>query len=176
MKTICLQILTLFSLSLFFNCNAQSEDTIVVAFWNLENLFDTIDDTDKEDEDFLPDGMMEWTEDRLDKKSYNLARVIRIINNDRGPDLIGVCEVENQAVLDYMILRYLPDMNYKTAYLESPDNRGIDNGLIYKADKFKLLNVQADTVHLSDGYPTRLIFGANLLTKGNKKITVFVNH
>jgi predicted extracellular nuclease len=176
MKKICLQLISIFSLIIFSNCNAQSEDTIVVASWNLENLFDTIDDPGKNDEEFLPNSNMEWTEDKLDKKSYNLARVIGIMNNDSGPDLLGVCEVENQAVLDSMISRYLPDMNYKTAYLESPDNRGIDNGLIFKANKFKLLNVQADTVHLSDGYPTRLIFGANLLTGDSKQITVFVNH
>ena len=73
-----------------------------------------------------------------------------------GPDLLGVCEVENQAVLEEMVNTYLSDLDYKIAYLESPDNRGIDNGLIFKSDKFTLLNVQADTVHLSDGWPTRL--------------------
>jgi len=99
-----------------------------------------------------------------------------MMNNGKGPDILGVCEVENQAVLDSMLTKFLPYLHYKTAYLESPDNRGIDNGLIFKAEKFKLLNVQADTVYLSDGWPTRLIFGANLLSNENKKITVFVNH
>jgi len=79
-------------------------------------------------------------------------------------------------VLERMVNKFLSDLDYKIAYLESPDNRGIDNGLLYKADKFKLLNLQADTVHLSDGWPTRLIFGVNLLTKNDDKITVFVNH
>ncbi len=128
------------------------------------------------DEAFLPNGEMEWTEDRLDKKMYNLSRVIRMMNNGNGPDILGVCEVENQEVLEVMVLKYLSDLNYNIAYLESPDNRGIDNGLIFKSDKFKLLNVQADTVHLSDGWPTRLIFGVNLLTNEDEKITVFVNH
>lgn len=176
MKTICLQLISVLSLITFSNCNAQSEDTIVVSFWNLENLFDTIDDPNKKDEEWLPGGAKEWTEERLDKKFYNLARVIRSMNNNNGPDLLGVCEVENQAVLDSMVTRYLSDLGYKTAYLESPDNRGIDNGFIYRTDLFKLLNVQADTVHLSDGWPTRLIFGVNLLTKENEKITIFVNH
>jgi predicted extracellular nuclease len=176
MKFLLLQLIIFLSVSLFSRCTAQTEDTLVVAFWNLQNLFDTIDDPGKNDEEFLPNGDMEWTEDRLDKKMYNLARVIRLMNNGRGPDLLGVCELENQAVLDSMINKFLPDLHYKTAYLESPDNRGIDNGLIFNSKKFKLLNVQADTVHLSDGWPTRLIFGANLLTEENKKITVFVNH
>jgi predicted extracellular nuclease len=157
-------------------CKAQSEDTLYVAFWNLQNLFDVIDDPEKNDESFLPDGDMEWTADRLDKKMYNLARIIRCMNDENGPDLLGVCEVENKAVLDSLVNKFLSDLNYKTAYLESPDNRGIDNGLIYKATKFKILNVQADTVHLFDNWPTRLIFGTNLLTNKNEKITVFVNH
>jgi predicted extracellular nuclease len=163
-------------LILFNDCKGQSCDTIVVAFWNLQNLFDTIDDPQKDDQEFLPSSELEWTNERLDKKMYNLARVIRSMNNSKGPDILGVCEVENQAVLESMVKKFLPDLNYWTAYIESPDNRGIDNGLIYKADKFKLLNIQADTVHLSDGYPTRLILCVNLLTDENEKITIFVNH
>jgi hypothetical protein len=156
--------------------NAQEADTLYVAFWNLQNLFDTVDDPEKNDESFLPDGDMEFTPERLDKQMYNLSRVIRSMNNGKGPDLLGVCEVENQAVLENMVTKYLNDLNYKIAYLESPDNRGIDNGLLYKANKFKLLNLQAETVYLSDGWPTRLIFGVNLLTESDEKITVFVNH
>jgi len=156
--------------------NAQEKDTLYIAFWNLQNLFDTVDDPEKNDESFLPDGDMEFTAERLDKQMYNLSCVIRSMKNGKGPDLLGVCEVENQTVLERMVNKFLSDLDYKIAYLESPDNRGIDNGLLYKADKFKLLNLQADTVHLSDGWPTRLIFGVNLLTKNDDKITVFVNH
>lgn len=156
-------------------CQTQN-DTLYIGFWNLENLFDTIDDPAINDEDFLPSGEMEWTEDRLDKKMNNLARIIRMMNNGNGPDILGVCEVENQGLLEDLIDKYLSDFNYEVAYLESPDNRGIDNGLIFKSEKFKLLNLQADTVHLSDGWPTRLIFGVNLLTEENKKISVFINH
>lgn len=167
----------LLALILFsYKCYAQYEDTLVIAFWNLENLFDTIDDSAKNDEDFLPGGEMQWTDDRLNKKMYNLSKVIQSINDGNGPDILGVCEVENQAVLENMVNNFLSDLKYEVAYIESPDNRGIDNGLVYKKDKFKLLNVQADTVHLSDGFPTRLIFGANLLTQKNLAITVFVNH
>jgi len=118
-------------------CSAQ-QDTLYVAFWNLQNLFDVIDDPEKNDESFLPDGNMQWTEDRLDKKMYNLARVIRSMNNGKGPDILGVCEVENQQVLGSMVEKFLSDLNLSIAYLESPDNRGIDNGLIFKADKFSL--------------------------------------
>jgi len=172
-KTLILIIVLLIPTAV--TCQSQN-DTLFISFWNLQNLFDTIDDPLKDDEEFLPSGKIEWTLDRLEKKLYNHSRVIRLMNDGKGPDLLGVCEVENQAVLDSMINKFLPDLNYKTAYLESPDKRSIDNGLIFISEKFKLLNVQADTVHLSDGWPTRLIFGVNLLTNDNNKITVFVNH
>jgi endonuclease/exonuclease/phosphatase family metal-dependent hydrolase len=174
MKKILLTLLIILSV-ITANCQPKS-DTLCLASWNLENLFDTIDDSLINDESFLPTGDMEWTNDRLDKKEYNLSRIIRMMNNGNGPDIMGVCEVENQSVLEEMVEKYLSDLNYGIAYLESPDNRGIDNGLIFKSDKFTLLNLQADTVHLSDGWPTRLIFGVNLLAEENKKITVFVNH
>jgi len=174
MKKLFITIVILFVPALV-TCQSQT-DTVYIAFWNLENLFDISNNPEINDEDFLPEGEMQWTDDRLDKKMFNLSRIIRMMNNGKGPDILGVCEVENQAVLDSMLTKFLPDLHYKTAYLESPDNRGIDNGLIFKAEKFKLLNVQADTVYLSDGWPTRLIFGANLLSNENKKITVFVNH
>jgi hypothetical protein len=175
-QKILINSLILFFFVLTETSSPQSEDTLLIAFWNLQNLFDTIDDPLKEDEEFLPDGGMEWTEERLDKKIYNLARVIRMMNNEKGPDLLGFCEVENENVLRMMRDKYLSDLDYKIAYIESPDKRGIDNGLIYRRTAFRLLNVQADTVHLSDGYPTRLIFGANLLDKNNELVAVFVNH
>ena len=168
-------IFLFFTLPGFVACQTE-DDTLFVAFWNLQNLFDTIDDPTIDDEEFLPNSELEWTDDRLDKKMFNLARTIRKMNNDRGPDILGVCEVENETVLVEMVNRYLSDLSFGVAYIESPDKRGIDNGLIYKSDKFKLLNVQADTVYLDDGWPTRLIFGANLLTNENIKVTVFVNH
>ena len=165
-------IFTLLSFSVF----AQKNDTLFVAFWNLENFFDTVDDPNKNDEEFLPTGDKEWTKERLDIKENHHAKVIRSMNNGEGPDLLGVCEVEHQSVLDSMISKYLNDKNYKVAYLESPDNRGIDNGLIYDSNKFKVLSVIGDTVHLSDDWPTRLILNVNLLMNNDDTLIVYVNH
>lgn len=172
---------TKFSLVLFlvFFCSisfSQSSDSLFVAFWNVENLFDVEDDPVKDDTEFLPSGDKEWTYDRLQKKFFNLSRVIRAMNNEQGPDILGVCEVEHQHLLDTLIANYLPDMNYQSAYAESPDNRGIDNGLIFNSDKFSLIDVAADTVNLADGYPTRVILNVNLLTKEYDTLRVFVNH
>jgi len=154
----------------------QERDTITIASWNLENLFDTIDDANKNDEEFMPSSSKEWTVDRLNTKLYNLARVIRSMNKEKGPAILGVCEVEHKSLLDSMIVKFLHDKNYKIAYKESPDGRGIDNGLIYNADLFSLLSVKGDTIKLDDGYPTRLVLNVNLLTRDNDTLHIYVNH
>jgi hypothetical protein len=154
----------------------SSVDTLFIAFWNLENLFDTIDDTEKNDEQFLPASDKEWTNERLDIKLNHLARVIRSMNNSNGPDLIGVCEVEHQSLLESLIIKYLDDFNYKVAYVESPDKRGIDNGLIYNSDIFELLSVKGDTVHLKDNWPTRPIVNVKLIYRSIDTLSVYINH
>jgi len=157
-------------------CALQNKDTLYVAHWNLENLFDTIDDPKTEDAEFLPSGSKEWNDERLDKKLYNLSRVIRSMNDDNGPDILGVCEVEHQALLDTMTIKYLSDKYYKTAYLESPDGRGIDNGIIYNSNRFRLLDVKGLTVDMGAGYNTRLILEGVFLFETKDTLYFFVNH
>ncbi|MBK7630041.1 MAG: hypothetical protein IPJ23_04940 [Ignavibacteriales bacterium] len=157
-------------------CAQQNNDTLFVAHWNLENLFDAIDDPQTEDEEFLPTGSKEWTDERLDKKLYNLSRVIRSMNNDNGPDLLGVCEVEHQFLLDSMATKFLSDKYYKTTYLESPDGRGIDNGIIYNSKRLKLLDTKGLTVEMGEGYNTRLILEGIFLFEKTDTIYFFVNH
>jgi endonuclease/exonuclease/phosphatase family metal-dependent hydrolase len=169
-------ILFLFLLSVNNFVFPQHKDTIAIASWNLENLFDTVNDVNKNDEEFTPSSRKEWTVDRLNTKLYNLSRVIRSMNNYKGPDILGVCEVEHQSLLDSLIVKFFHDKNYKVAYKESPDGRGIDNGLIYNADLFSLLSVKGYTIKLDDGYPTRLVLNVNLLTRDNDTLHVYVNH
>lgn len=167
--------LMFFALSIFSFAQIKN-DTLFVAHWNLENLFDTIDDPKTEDEEFLPGGSKEWTQDRLDKKIYNLSRIIRSMNDYRGPDLLGVCEVEHQSVLDTMINNYFSDKNYKIAYLESPDGRGIDNGLIYNNNRLSLLALNGLTVDIGQDHNTRLILFATFLLDKKDTLNYFVNH
>ena len=155
---------------------AKTQDTLFIAFWNLENLFDTVDDPAKNDEEFLPNSNLEWTQQRFDKKIYNLARVIRSMNENRGPDILGVCEVENKNVLDSLTQKYLHDLNYDIVHVESPDNRGIDVALLYRDGMFNVEAITVDTVHLSDNWPTRPVLGVHLRNKFKQDFTVFVNH
>ena len=159
-----------------FNLYGQNQKYFTAANWNLENLFDTTDDPNKNDVEFTPESKKEWTQERLNEKLSNLSKVISSMNNGKGPDLLGVEEVEHEALLDSLIKKYIHQKNYKVAYDESPDERGIDVGLIYNADIFKLLSLKADTVKLPDKYPTRLILNVKLVTKNKDTIYVFVNH
>ncbi len=154
----------------------NSIDTVTVAFWNLENLFDTEDDPIKNDEEFLPNSKKEWTTDKYEKKLFNLSRVIRSMHNENGPDILGVCEVENKKVLLDLTKKYLPELNLEIAHLESPDNRGIDVALLYKKIKYKINFIKGDTVKLEDGYPTRLILLVSLTTTNKDTLNIFVNH
>ena len=154
----------------------DANDTLYIAAWNIENLFDSIDDPNKRDEDFLPDGKKEWSQEKIDKKIEHLAEVIASMNNGNGPSILGVTEVEHQHLLDTMLVRHFGHKNYKIAYTESPDKRGIDNGLIYDGEIFSLNYFDTLRVNLKSGYPTRYIFHVNLIHKNGTEINLFVNH
>lgn len=174
-KTFFISLFALFFFNSFAAAQNINDDTLFVAFWNLQNLFDTEDDPLTKDEEFLPSAEKEWTQERLDKKFYNLSRVIRLMNNGNGPDILGVCEVEHKALLDSMVNKFLHDLEYDVAYMESPDERGIDNGLIYKKNIFELVNVSADSVFLSAQDKTRLLLKV-VLKANDELLNIFVNH
>ena len=157
-------------------CAQQKSDTLFVAHWNVENLFDNIDDDKVIDEEFLSDGTKEWTDERIEKKLYSLSRIIRSMNDNAGPDLLGVCEVEHQYLLDSLVNNYLSDKFYKVSYLESPDGRGIDNGIIYNSKIFTLLYIKGYETKFSDGYDTRLVLLGSFLFEKKDTIHFFVNH
>ncbi|MFA8343643.1 MAG: endonuclease/exonuclease/phosphatase family protein [Rhodothermaceae bacterium] len=153
----------------------QVTKKLFVASWNVENLFDTFDDKDKRDDEFLPEGRKEWTEKRLETKYKNLAKVIRFMNDGNGPDILGVQEVEHKALLKKLFKKHISEKNYKIAYAESPDKRGIDNALIYDADLFSFIAQKELEVVLPDKYPTRLILWVKLKYE-DEILNVFVNH
>ncbi len=172
MKT---KILILLFTVLVFNYFGQ-EKQITIANWNLENLFDVEDDPNKDDQEFLPSSAKEWTQERLTQKFKNLSKVITAMNDGTGPDLIGVEEVEHQSLLDSLVQKYLEKNKYNIAYAESPDNRGIDVGLIYNDKIMDLIKTDTLSVELSDKYPTRLILCAKLLLFKKDTIAIYVNH
>lgn len=147
---------------------------LTFAFWNVENLFDLDDDPTVEgDEEFTAAGPKQWSQDRVDTKLDNLARVIKNMNNKNGPDVLGLSEVENRLVVEWLVDRLAPlGRDYKIVHQDSPSDRGIDCAMIYDANQFKL---DEATFHFVDADKTRDILEATL-TRDGRTITCFVNH
>ncbi len=146
---------------------------IRVAFWNLQNLFDTTPSEIGADFDFTPG--KGWTQAVFDQKLKNLAEVIKLMHGGRKPDLLGVSEIENKSLME-QLRTAIAGNNYEIAHVDSPDIRGIDVSLFYSRDVFKLAgNPVGHLIHLR--YPTRDIFEVPLQVKQNQaELTVFVNH
>jgi predicted extracellular nuclease len=145
-----------------------------IVFYNLENLFDTIDDPAIDDEEFLPEADRHWNTERYEKKLQDIAQVIAAINTEELPELIGVCEIENQTVLNDLVEEEpLAGGNYQIVHIDSPDKRGIDVGLLYRKGEFKVLDKEA--ILVDPGFETRDIL--HVFGKlGKDKVHVFVNH
>ena len=111
-----------------------------VAFYNFENLFDTINNPNN-DEEWLPNGAQNWTSKKYHKKLENLARVLSEIGsteNTNAPTLIGGCEIENRGVLEDLVKEpKLAVHDYGIVHFDSPDKRGIDVALLYQKKHFK---------------------------------------
>ena len=140
---ICRILLLIIAFLPILKANSQAKKYIVhtVAFYNFENLFDTIDGTNN-DEEWLPKGMQNWTGKKYKQKLTNLSRVLSIIGtNDQQksmPVLIGGCEIENRNVLEDLVKHpTLAPADYGVVHFDSPDKRGIDVGLLYQKKHFK---------------------------------------
>ncbi len=171
MKTKFLLVLVL-SVLTFQSCSSQTN--YYVAFWNLENLFDTIDDPkNMGDDEYLPNGQFNWDDEKLDKKFSNLSKIIRSMNDGEGPDILGVCEIENRSVLEQMTSKYLKDLELEIIHFESPDYRGIDVALLYKKERIEFLDARAINIPIA-GMTRDILY--TKLTIDEEIIHLFVNH
>lgn len=154
----------------------RPEQTIVLAFYNLENLFDTEDDPLTNDEDFTPSGKNRWTPERLERKLENIARALMAMNDGKGPDVVGVCEVENARVLSMLVNDHLPKGVYGIVHAESRDERGIDVAILYRKSAVRFADMTMHRVDLGAGErPTRDILQATFSRSGHS-FTMLVNH
>jgi len=134
---------------------------VAIGFWNIENLYDTINDPLKNDEEFLPDGKNKWNGEKYKTKIERLSDVISQLATESTPDgvaVLGLCEIENETVLnDLSKSDKLVSRNYKIAHIEGPDKRGVDVALLYNPKYFQLTSIKAFTVILATDstHPTR---------------------
>ncbi len=118
----------------------KQQQTFRVMFYNVENLFDTYDDPETNDDEFLPEGTMRWRLGRYYKHLRKTAQVINAIGQWGTPAICGLCEVENDTVLVHLLNRTsLKKQNYDYCITTGSDKRGINNALIYQRDKFRYM-------------------------------------
>lgn len=176
-----------------------------VAFYNFENLFDTIKDPVNYDEEYTP--VKGWTSKNYKKKLQNLSKVISELGTSdmqkNAPVLIGACEVENRGVLEDLIKQpKIADLGYNIIHFDSPDKRGIDVALLYQGKYFtptsytniplyiykdmlddkkgkKEEEVETDDIAQTEGVSKRVYTRDQLLVTGlldGEEINVIVNH
>ncbi len=158
---------------------AVNESYLKMMFYNVENLFDTENDSLTNDEEFLPRGMKFWTKKKYYTKLNHIATTIVSLGGWSPPAIVGLCEVENRKVLDDLCKRTgLKNLNYRIIHKESPDKRGIDVALLYQKSAFKPLSYKAleVTFPFSPGSTTRDILYVKGQTKNNDTLHLFINH
>lgn len=165
--------------------NAQDKKykVAIIGFYNLENLYDTINDPLVNDDEFTPDGQKNYTPkvylDKLDKLSDVLSQIGTDYTAD-GAAILGVAEVENEQVLkDLAQTSKLKKRNWQTVHYHSPDERGVDVAMFYNPKYFKPTYSESLNVPLKndDGSlrKTRDILYVKGLLDG-EVVHVFVNH
>jgi len=157
----------------------SERESFMFTFYNVENLFDTINNPLTNDEDFLPEGNYRWSSYRYYDKLQKIAKVIIAVGGWKAPDIVGLCELENRLVLDELLSKTpLKSFNYEIIHKESPDFRGIDVALLYRKKFFRplfydfyVINNPEDTA-----FKTREILYAKGLVNNKDTVHVFVNH
>jgi len=181
--TMFTRILAITGLCASLQCAAQPqkpEATTGVMFYNLENLFDTIDDPKTDDRIFLPDADRQWNTEKYKTKLSQIARVIS--EGAEGlPMIVGLCEVENASVLDDLIAEpALQNGHYKYVHFDSPDERGIDVALLYNDKLFNLKKSSAIKVHLEQNdtidFTRDILAVAGTIRGSDEVLQFFVNH
>jgi len=178
-KFINIAIVVLFAGYIVMACSNNKNKQFSLAFYNVENLFDTINDPQVRDEDHLPNSRIAWNTKRYNHKLENLAKVMSSIKTDGYPSTFGLSEVENRQVVEDLVNQpLLKKAGYKIIHKDSPDDRGIDVALLYRPNEFKpiktefiRLNFPGDSTH-----GTRDVLHVYGETSGGANIHIFVNH
>ena len=149
----------------------------------MENLFDTKDDPETLDESYMPDGKFQWSHQRYLTKLEHITKVIKGFGPEgggNGADIVGVCEVENRAVLrDLLSIPIMRDQNYEIIHVDSQDRRGIDVAFIYKSSCFYPINFQNHPLRIYNEDDFREYTRDQLVVQGlldGEELFFIINH
>ncbi|MDA9803858.1 endonuclease/exonuclease/phosphatase family protein [Flavobacteriaceae bacterium] len=182
---ISLLIVLIFTITTVFSQEKKAYKVNTVAFYNLENLFDTENDPLTYDDDRTPDGKDHWTEEIYQDKLKNMAKVMAEIGAEvsgSAPTIIGVCETENRKVLEDLVNQEtLVEQDYGIIQFDSPDRRGIDVALLYKKKLFTPTHYKAKELLIyDDNDKSKRVFTRDQLVVSGmldgEKIHLIVNH
>lgn len=176
-----LSLFTLIITGLIIGQEKKQIQITCVGFYNVENLFDTIDTPNVRDLEYTPTGKNNWDSKKYIEKLENLSTVIQEVALETTPDglaLLGVSEVENIVVLkDLVKMPKIVDRNYQIVHYDSPDKRGIDVGLLYQPKYFKVKHSVSHRLVFEDdtNYQTRdqLVVTGDLL---GEEVNIIVGH
>jgi predicted extracellular nuclease len=162
-----------------FDDDIRGKNGLRVMFYNLENFFDTQNDSITSDDEYTSFGMKHWGREKYANKLNSIYKAILSVGGWEPPEIIGVCEVENKFVMgDIAMGTPLRKFNYKFIHHDSPDSRGIDVGLLYRSDKFKpIYNEAIKIIYPFDtSSKTRDILYVKGIIANNDTIHLFINH
>lgn len=162
----------------------KSYRAAVIGFYNLENLFDTIDTEGVLDEEFTPQGIDRWTGDKYRHKIENMAQAISRIGEDEGwkggPAVLGVSEIENREVLEDLVAHpLLKESGYQIVHYDSPDRRGVDVALLYRSRFFRVTSSTSTPLLIYNDEGERIYTRNQLVVSGifdGEPMHFIVNH
>jgi predicted extracellular nuclease len=161
----------------------KDKNFYTLAFYNLENLFDVVNNPETLDDDFTPDSEKHWTKKRLKKKVNKLGKIISKLGVDEvkhPPLLVGVAEVENKKVLEKLVQsKFLKNKNYQFIHYDSPDERGIDTALLYRKDYVTILDSHVYELDINNpegekDYTRDILYVKAIIQ--NQEVHILVNH
>ena len=154
---------------------AAAQDYFSLMAWNVENLFDTIHDEGKRDEEFLPQGSRRWSRYRFYRKLQDIGKTIVAVDSVQPIDIVGLCEVENDTVMVCMTERTrLHKLGYRYVMTHSEDERGIDVALLYAPMRFRML--AHESIRAKTSKPVRdVLYATGTIPKGDT-LDVYLVH
>jgi hypothetical protein len=152
---------------------------LLIAFYNVENLFDPEDDSLTNDDDFTPEGFNHWSYYKYIKKVNNIAKVFLAMDQDSPPAIIGMAEIENSNVLKQFCYRSpLKKYGYRYVHYDSPDVRGVDVALLYLPDRITIKHSEPVRIvfPFEPHTKNRDILYAVLQFSNGDSLHLFINH
>lgn len=161
------------------SCGQKKADKVCsIAFYNVENLFDTENDPQRDDDDFTPGGAYHYTRDIYEKKLQHIATVLDEMRTDedpQGPALVGMAEVEGDRPLSDLVHTPVIAGRYQYICFKGPDPRGITTALMYDPKRFRIIRAMPVHINLPGGESTRdILFVRGKLNSDT--VYILVNH